>query len=125
MKSCRLPAEYTAKITKKGAPAIAKLYEDIADLESILTNFRHDHTKQELDGMEKDLARYQHITELWEEFGDIPMNPETECIEEPFTPRYQNSERVRATFPAGTFREDIWHWFEEEFQISIAVDLMY
>ena len=41
------------------------------------------------------------IRRLWTEFGDIPMNPETECIEE------------------------IWHWFEETFQISVAEALMY
>ena len=39
----------------------------------------------------------------WEEFGDVPMNPETECIEEPFL-----------DFPAGTHREEIWHWFDEQ-----------
>lgn len=41
-------------------------------------------------------------TELWEEFGDVPMNPETECIEVAW-----------CGFPKGTHREDIWHWFEE------------
>ena len=24
------------------------------------------------------------VEALWEEFGDVPMNPETECIEEPW-----------------------------------------
>lgn len=42
------------------------------------------------------------LEELWGEFGDIPMNPETECIEEPFL-----------GFPAGTNREEIWHWFDD------------
>ena len=27
-------------------------------------------------------------------------------------------------FPAGTFREDIWHWFEETFDVSVF-ELMY
>lgn len=27
-------------------------------------------------------------------------------------------------FPIGTHREDIWHWFEETFDISVAEDLM-
>lgn len=53
------------------------------------------------------------IKELWVEFGEIPMNPETECIEEEWH-----------GFPAGTFREDIWHWFEEKFNVSVAEDLM-
>jgi hypothetical protein len=51
--------------------------------------------------------------ELWEEFGDVPMNPNTEEIEVEWR-----------GFPAGTHREEIWHWFEEHFNISIA-DLMY
>ena len=52
--------------------------------------------------------------ELWIEFGDVPMNPETECIEVDWH-----------GFPAGTNREEIWHWFEEEFDVSVAEDLMF
>ena len=33
--------------------------------------------------------------------------------------------REIAVFPAGTDREEIWHWFEETFQISVAEALMY
>ncbi len=51
--------------------------------------------------------------EVWFEFGDVPMNPETECIEESWR-----------SFPAGTHREDIWHWFESTFNVSVH-DLMY
>ena len=50
---------------------------------------------------------------LWKEFGDILMNPETECIEAEWN-----------GFPAGTHREVIWHWFEETFDVSVAEDLM-
>lgn len=51
--------------------------------------------------------------ELWKEFGDVPMNPETECIETSW-----------CGFPSGTHREDIWHWFEETFDVRVY-DLMY
>lgn len=54
------------------------------------------------------------IRRLWTEFGDIPMDLETECIEQSWH-----------GFPAGTHREEIWHWFEETFQISVAEALMY
>ncbi len=54
-----------------------------------------------------------YVKDLWMEFGDIPMNSETECIEEDWR-----------EFPAGTHREEIWHWFEETFGISVAEDLM-
>ena len=50
---------------------------------------------------------------LWKEFGNIPMNPETECIEKEWW-----------RFPAGTHREEIWHWFEETFGVGVAEDLM-
>ena len=49
---------------------------------------------------------------LWNELGDIPIN-ESEEIEEAFI-----------HFPKGTDKVDIWHWFEEEFNLSIAIDLM-
>lgn len=73
-----------------------------------------------------DRVRYlAYIYDLWLAFGDIPMDPETECLETPFTPCFPDSNNVRAVFPAGTHREDIWHWFEQTFHISIAQDLMY
>ena len=49
------------------------------------------------------------LEELWRQFGDIPMNPETECIEEDFL-----------HFPSGTNRMDIWHWFDEQHSLGVA-----
>lgn len=103
---------------------MAKIDIQIADLESILTNFQKDHTEKEIAEMESDLARCRHIKDLWLKFGDIPMNPDTECMETDFIPRTTNG-IMMAKFPSGTHREDIWHWFEEEFNISVAEDLMY
>lgn len=51
--------------------------------------------------------------ELWRRFGNVPMNLNTEEIEEDWN-----------GFLHGTHREDIWHWFEEKFYISVAEDLM-
>ena len=53
------------------------------------------------------------LEKLWAELEDIPMNPETECLEAPFL-----------DFPAGTFREDIWRWFDERHSKGVAY-LMY
>lgn len=53
------------------------------------------------------------IRDQWLEFGDVPMNPETECIECEWN-----------GFPAGTHREEIWSWFEETYNVRVA-DLMY
>lgn len=38
---------------------------------------------------------------LWKEFADVPVNPETECIEEEFL-----------YFEKGAHREVIWKWFD-------------
>lgn len=53
--------------------------------------------------------RDAELEELWNQFEDIPMNPDTEKIEEPFL-----------SFPAGTNREDIWHWFDERHSKGIS-----
>lgn len=55
----------------------------------------------------------EYIEDLWVEFGDVSMNPDTECIEEKWN-----------GFPVGTHREEVWHWFEETYGISVAKDLM-
>lgn len=57
--------------------------------------------------------RCEYIDDLWMEFGDTSMNPDTECIEEEWN-----------GFPIGTHREEIWDWFEETYSISVAKDLM-
>ena len=54
-----------------------------------------------LTEIETTRERDEELQELWYEFEDIPMNPETECIEEPFN-----------GFPAGTSRNEIWNWFD-------------
>ena len=53
--------------------------------------------------------RDKELKQFWEEFADIPMNPETECIEESFL-----------GFPAGTNREEIWRWFDERYSKGVA-----
>lgn len=59
------------------------------------------------------MISFNTIKELWLEFGDVPMNPDTECIEFEWH-----------GFPVGTHREEVWHWFEETFNVSVY-DLMY
>lgn len=54
-------------------------------------------------------TRDRELEELWEEFADVPMNPETEEMEEPFL-----------HFPAGTNREEVWEWFDERYSRGVA-----
>jgi len=53
------------------------------------------------------------LEDLWAEFEDVPMNPETECIEAPFR-----------DFPAGTNRWDILEWFDKHYSKGVYA-LMY
>lgn len=57
--------------------------------------------------------RDEELEELWAQFGDIPMNPETECIEEPFM-----------GWGVGVHREEIWHWFDARHSKGVAYLLM-
>lgn len=59
-------------------------------------------------------VHFDTIQYLWDEFGDVPMDPETECIESDWL-----------IFPAGTHREEVWSWFEDVFPVSVAEDLMH
>lgn len=88
--------------------------EQIADIDSILSNDPgREHTAGEIAEMEYTLHLLERIWDLWETFGDLPMDPETECLEVEWM-----------GFPAGTFREDVWRWFESEFGLSVAENLM-
>ena len=62
----------------------------------------------EVADMESLQDRDKNLEDLWERFGELPLNPETECIETSFL-----------HFPAGTFREDIWHWFDERYSRGV------
>lgn len=64
---------------------------------------------EDMAGMPTIKARDERLKALWQQFTDVPMNPETECMEEDFL-----------HFPAGTHREDIWHWFDERHSKGIA-----
>lgn len=86
--------------------------DEIAALEAALLN-SEDISPWDRASILEDKYEYERIWDLWQEFGDVPMDPETECIESEWH-----------EFPAGTNREEIWHWFEEHFGLSVARNLM-
>ncbi len=53
--------------------------------------------------------RDKFLEELWGFFEDVPMDPETERMEEGFL-----------GFPPGTDREEIWHWFDQRHSRGVA-----
>jgi len=63
----------------------------------------------------------EQAKEVWEQFGNICID-EDECIDTEFEATFGNDDQV--SFDKGTERFDIWHWVEERFGVSIAIDLM-
>lgn len=55
--------------------------------------------------------RLMTLPQLWEKFSEIPIDND-DCITEPFM-----------FFEAGTYRFDIWHWFDERCPNGLAKDL--
>lgn len=50
---------------------------------------------------------------LWAQLGDVPLLDNSDLIDEPFL-----------HFARGEDRLEIWHWFEETYDVSVARDLM-
>ena len=46
--------------------------------------------------------RDERLEKLWRQFFEVYVNPDTECLGEEFQ-----------GWPAGTHREEIWHWFDQ------------
>lgn len=53
--------------------------------------------------------RDDYLEELWGQFEDVPIDPDTECIEEEFL-----------GWGPGIHREEIWHWFDKRHSKGIA-----
>lgn len=90
-------------------------FQELKDcIKSLADKFEELHKSSdwcELDYNEE-ITRYTNkeiAKELWYRFGEVPMNPETEFIESEWN-----------GFPAGTHREEIGHWFEDVFGLSVA-----
>lgn len=62
-----------------------------------------------LDEIDTLAERDEELEDLWDQFSDVPMNPDTEKIEGNFL-----------HFQYGTEREDIWHWFDERHSKGVA-----
>lgn len=88
------------------------LLQDMTD-DGVITRRAFCIIKDQLLLQKEKLISMSAIKDIWREFGDVPMNPEIECIENEWR-----------DFPVGTHREEIWHWFEDYFGVSVAEDLM-
>lgn len=62
-----------------------------------------------LDEIEPLDSRDKELENLWAQLEDVPMDPETERIDEPYL-----------HFPSETHREEIWKWFDERYSRGIS-----
>lgn len=98
-------AEQPAGYTKRAALAVLdELYHD-----GLVGNADYDAIYDALCEIETLKDRDELLEELWSQFGDIPMNPETECIEAPFL-----------GWGPGVNRMEIWHWFDRRHSKGVA-----
>lgn len=94
------------------ANKLVVLLQDMLD-DGVITGRAFCVIKDQLLLQREKLLSMEDIKAIWSEFGEVPMNPDTEEIETEWN-----------GFPARTHREEIWHWFEETFDVSVAEDLM-
>lgn len=52
------------------------------------------------------------LKRLWAQFGDVPVDSEG------------NTEEAFLNFEAGTFREEVWEWFERQNPGFVVGDIM-
>ena len=76
---------------------------------NILTSTDYAVRDEAINGVEPLRDRDEYLEELWAELEDVPMDPETERIEQEFF-----------GWPTGTQREEIWHWFDKRHSKGIA-----
>lgn len=94
----------TTALKKKAFDAAYGLYN-----RDVLSSSDYEAICEGLEEIDTLRDRDEVLEKLWEQFGDVPMNPETECIEEPFM-----------GWGAGIHREEIWHWFDARHSKGVA-----
>lgn len=57
------------------------------------------------------ITKEKNWKDLWDKLGDIPVNEDDEI------------EEVFEHFEIGTNKFDIWHWFEETFDICLGKEV--
>jgi len=106
-------------------PNMSKLHDDIVDLESILTNFRGDHTQKELLAMEEDLHQYQYVERVWESYQAVPKADGR--LTAPFVPETPDGTPLPdgPVFQPGTPEDTVLAWFANAFCVDPREDLGY
>lgn len=81
--------------------------------QDVLRSSEYEAIRDGLDEIEALKVRDDELEKLWAQFGDIPIDPDTECIAEQFL-----------GWESGSKREISWKWFDERHSKGVAY-LMY
>lgn len=92
------------------APKSWKFYVPSLHVDIVLSENDEEVTELRFSKLPSDRAfRDVVVKELWDNFADVPIDPETEELDEPYY-----------IWPKGTDKEDIWHWFDEHHSKGVA-----
>lgn len=119
IKKEKINPEYKNKLTKKAK----ELTEETPYANCLDTYFQNDLDQtvdfdKNVTENAKELINYwknndeEEALQYWHSLEDVPINKNEEI------------ETDWHIFEQGTHREEIWHWFEEEFGVSVKKDLM-
>ena len=98
---------YDAALSYEKAMDVIRIWETHYKMEIIM--YRIDANDDEMVFKGTPHVQIELVKELWKDFSDVPINSETECIEDWW-----------GRFIPGPSREEIKHWFEETFHVSVA-----
>lgn len=108
------PKEYLKAVPQ--ADIIDEVFATLYDFSKEIATFGDEYNyieaymeEQSAGHMDTLEERDRKLERLWAELEDVPMNPDTEEIEEQFL-----------HFPVGTNREEIWEWFDERHSKGVA-----
>ena len=92
------------------APKSWKFYVPSLHVDIVLSENDGEVTELRFSKLPSDRAfRVVVVEELWDNLADVPIDPETEELDEPYY-----------IWPKGTDKEDIWHWFDEHHSKGVA-----
>lgn len=91
-------------------PKSSKFYVPSLHVDIVLSENDGEVTELRFSKLPSDRAfRDVVVEELWDNLTDVPIDPETEELDEPYY-----------IWPKGTNKEDIWYWFDEHHSNGVA-----
>lgn len=96
---------------------------NLPEVEEMSERFaRKKEIEEEIRNLLAEQERLEFIREQWLRLGNVCVDDQ-ECIETGIDFEWLDGNHV-TFFPVGCHREEIWHWFEEAYDVSVGRDLM-